>query len=803
MRYSYSVFSCNRSYLNTAASTVVAHVRRVAAFMATCLLLGSSLVANIVTVKTIWAQDEGLEISDPPLIDQQPFDLITLKATAGGGSFKVAPLPFPNRQLPPRPADTEKLEDLILLKVGESRRYEILWKDIEKIELYEQRIYDEAQQKLKAGDFVEAFMNLSYLLKNYPGMPNLEGFRRDFLLQSAGKMFRAQEFRQTLSALEELQQTAPGYQAETVSRVLSRVADSLINSYYESGQLSNAKRLHKRLKDAYGNTLPVVEAWDKKLQDLADAKKSEAEDLMAKQKFREARSAAAAMLEILPNTPEAKKLVQEINRKHPMVRVGVMQRSTELDPSSLVNWPARRAGALTNQPIFQFLKTGSEGGRYGFALGTFRQSDDRQEVTLSLEPNPQATLDAFGLSQILLERADISKPAYDASWSAILESVTVNSPHQVTIKLKRPNVLPHALLQWALPDNSIHGTLPGQYKLGGADTIETSYVIRGATPTNSQPIEIVEVFYDDPKLAVNDLLRGELDVLDQLYPADAKRLASDPRIRIGAYALPTVHMLVPISDNPYLAKDKFKRALLYGTNRGGMLSGELLNSTRVEDGRLISGPFPVGTGGADPLSYAYDPEVQPNGYNPQLAKLLLVMTQRELDEVAKKTDTAPPTLEKLTIACPDFEFARVAVQAMIQQWAIVGVKAEMVILPAGKSYDLNAPCDLLYVTATLWEPATDIERLLGENGIAATDNPFIVLALEKLRGARNWKEVRNNLQDIHRLIDYHLPILPLWQITDRFASSRYVEGLEDSPVSLYENVRQWRVDLDYLETAAR
>ena len=746
------------------------------------------------------AQDESLEISDPPLIDQQPFDLITLKASVGGGSFKVAPLPF--RQVPPRPADTTKLEDLILLKAGDARRYEILWRDIERIDLYEQRVYEEALEKLKSGDFVEAFMNLSYLLKNYPNMSNLEGLRREFLYQSAIKMFKSQEYRQTLSALEELQQTASDYQADKVSGALSNVANSLINAYFEAGELGNAKMLHKRLKSTYGDSLPVVKAWDVKLENMAEAKKNEAESLMSQKKFREARSAAAAMMEILPDASAAKQLLQEINRKHPMIRVGVMQRSAELDPSSLVNWPARRAGALTNQAIFQFLKTGSEGGRYGFALGTFRQSDDRQELILSIEPNAKPTLESFGLSQIILERADPHHANYDASWAAIFDSVTVNSTKQITMKLKRPNVLPHALLQWSLPENDIHGTLPGRYQLGAIDASETSYTIRGAKPTNGQPLEIVEIFYDDPKRAVNDLLHGELDVLDQLYPADAKRLAIDPRIRIGGYALPTVHMLVPLSDNPFLAKDKFKRALLYGSNREGMLQGELLNSTRVEDGRLISGPFPVGVGGADPLSYAYDPEVLPTGYNPQLAKLLFVMTQRELDEAAKKIDETPPVLGTLKVACPDFEFARVAVQAMIQQWSIVGIKAEMVILPAGKSYDVNTPCDLLYVTATLWEPATDIERLLGASGLAATDNPFIVLALEKLRGARNWKDVRNSLQDLHRLIDYHLPILPLWQITDRFAASRYVEGLEDAPVSLYENVGQWRINLGFLETAS-
>ncbi len=92
---------------------------------------------------------------------------------------------------------------------------------------------------------------------------------------------------------------------------------------------------------------------------------------------------------------------------------------------------------------------------------------------------------------------------------------------------------------------------------------------------------------------------------------------------------------------------------------------------------------------------------------------------------------------------------------------------------------------------------------MGGSGIASSDNPFIVQSLEKLRSARNWKEVRNTLQDLHRLIDYHLPILPLWQVTDRFAASRYVEGLEDAPVSLYENIGQWRINLGNLETASK
>jgi ABC-type transport system substrate-binding protein len=203
------------------------------------------------------------------------------------------------------------------------------------------------------------------------------------------------------------------------------------------------------------------------------------------------------------------------------------------------------------------------------------------------------------------------------------------------------------------------------------------------------------------------------------------------------------------------------------------------------------------------LAYAYNAAVQPAEYNSQLAKLLVVMTEQEMRSASEKSGDPVPKRNKLVVGCPDFEFARVAVQAMIQQWAIVGIQAEMLILPPDQTLDATESCDLLYVTTTMWEPATDIERLLGGNGIAATDNPFIIQALEKLRAARNWREVRVAMQDIHQLVDYHLPILPLWQVTDRFAASRYVEGLADKPVSLYQDVDSWRLNLGFSRTAQR
>lgn len=745
---------------------------------------------------TVHAQE--IAYVEPPLIDQNPFDLIVLTEEAGGDEVKVVLLPF--RELPESRRPGDKLE-VVLLKY-QDRRYEIAWRSIENILFYEQRIYDEALEKMEQKDFVTAFQNLSFLMKSYPDMPKLDELRQQFIFQSAIDRFNNGELRQTLSALEELRQNSPGFRAASVTAALSRVADSLISEYQQNGQLGAAQTLLNRLEEQYGNTLPVVENWNRRLNQMALSKKDEAESLMRQGDFRGARAALMEMVSIYPDVEDAKELIEDINRQHPMVRVGVMQRSQDLDPTSLIDWPARRSGGLVYQSLFRFLETGGEGGRYGFALGPpARMSDDRKQLVLSIDPAVQSSFTAFELAQQLVQRADPEDPLYDPNWAAIFESVSASTANQLTVQLKRPNVLPHALMQWILPNSSDEtGYLPGDYVVEEDTGDEIVFKLREPSQSG-QPVEVIEVFYDSPRDAVNDLLQGKIDVLDQLYPADAKRLASQPGIRVGSYALPTTHMLIPVSDHAYLASTKFRRALLYATNREAMLAGELLNSQNLSDGRLVSGPFPLGDGETDPLAYAYNLRVPPVAYNPQLARLLLVMTTQELREMAARQRKEPPSLEKLIIGCPDFEFARVAVQAMIQQWQNIGIEAEMRIQPVSQL--LNGECDLAYVNAAMWEPATDIQRLLGGNGVARSDDPFIIQGLERLRGCKNWREVRDAMQDLHQLIDYHLPVLPLWQVTDRFAVAAAVEGLEDKPVSLYQNINGWRLTLGTSRTASR
>ncbi|MCC7335916.1 MAG: hypothetical protein IT422_12520 [Pirellulaceae bacterium] len=786
----------------------------VGAWLLVLLLLS---VSQTTQAQTTQAQTSPAE-DNRPLIDQPAFDLIELQPEAGGESVKVLPLPFPDRIVPADPPPTGKLR-VVLMRFPE-REYEVQWKHIARIALYEQQIYDETLQKIAEKDFIGAFQNLSYLLQNYPNLPRLEELRKEFLLKSAADRFQAGEYRQTLSALEELHATAPGYQTQTVMRVLSQVADRLIDSYQQQGDLASVKALLNRLRQTYGVSLPVVVRWDQQFESLAEAKRKQALEFLEQKDYRRAGRAAAELLRAAPDSPEAAQIIEEIHTQYPMVRVGVMQSSRQLDPTSLVDWSARRTGKLVERSLFQFVETGAEGGRYGFTLGTYRLSDDRQQLTLSIDPSLSSqfasphspSLGTFELAQLLQQRATPQTNHYDPAWAASFKSVAIPTANQLVVQLKRPNVLPQALLQWRLTtqapsdqapsDQARSGQqvdeqpaesqplLPGDYQLNEGQPNETVFSLRPDLPRSGQPLEVTEVFYSNAQQAVNDLLRGSIEVLDQLYPADAKRLASQPGVRVGSYALPTTHMLVPVSEHVYLANAKFRRALMVGTDRQSVLTREILGGDDPADGRLISGPFPMGRGADDPLAYAYNNSVPPIPTNPDLAKLLLAMSRNEVAESAKRNGEATPALETLIVGCPNYSLARVAVEALIEQWSAIGIEAEMLMFDSEESS--TKPVDLVYTAATIWEPATDVQRLLGPGGIASTDNPFIVQALETLRVARNWREVRSALQDLHQLIDYHLPVLPLWQITDRFAVLNSLEGWHDKPLSLYQDISAWR-----------
>ena len=768
--------------------------------IATALFAGGWMVPGRASADVRPFAEEGVpEKAGLEILQEDPHDLIVFTDESGGGWVKVLPIPFPNRELPRQRNGVIPLQVMTL----EGEEFVADWEDVKTIRLWERRLEEELRERINAEDFVGAYPFLAILIRDYPDRPNLKDLRTEFLWKDAISRAKRGEVAQTVGMLEELQRFAPEYRTDAVRRALSEFADRLMKKLLGENELKLAQSLLARLDDTFSDEpLPSVVKWKKEFRSQAEKRMAQAEDMLAREEFVEARRLSREAVSIDPSTPGAETLVRRVEKIYPLINVGVLQSATVLDPIRIDNWAARRAGRLVYRTLFEIQGPGPAGGEYEFIFGEVDASPDRQRYDLMLQPDtvrpPLDQMSSPYLADVLASRADRSSETYFAPWAAAVGSISIDGPKMLSFKLRRPNVLPTALLRVTVDGSWFGdeaGSPTGDYRLMSQDDSVTRFVLRGEPRTETQPRQIVEKRMESGSAAVAALLSGEIDVCDQLFPVDAVRLENAPGIRVGRYPLPTVHMLVPVSDHEFLADKTFRRALVYGTNRKDILEGELLGGREFEGCQVLSGPFPAGIELNDPLGYAYDQNLPPRSYEPPLARLLVELAKKQFEVAAERDKTDPPELKPLRLAHPDDNLSRTACEAIKSQWDLLGLQCTLVPLPAGRTFpdNLSEIADIAYVSAAVWEPFVDARRVVGPEGLAASDDQLIGLGLRRLENAINWKQVRDNLLQLHSITREELPIIPLWQMVDSYAHRDDLIGMGYDIVTLYQNADDWRI----------
>ncbi len=316
------------------------------------------------------------------LLQSEPHDIIRFTEKAGGGWAKVVPVSIPGRKMP-----VDAKGDLPVEVIGlPGQKFTVKWPDVKSIDFWEQRLERETTDRIKAGDFVGAYPYLAILIRDYPNRPNLKTLRSEFLLNDAARRYKANELEPTLAMLEELRRYAPEYKPEVVLTVISRVTNSLMESMQTTGKLDEAQKLLSRLKKDYpNNEVESVKVWDQKFLAMAKEKREAALAAKEQQNWRDARRFALESLYLYPKIPGGKELVRDIDVAYPLVRVGVMQTASDLDPTRIDNWAARRSGRLVYRSLFEMRGTGPEGGEYDFVLGDYELSPDRLQVNMALK----------------------------------------------------------------------------------------------------------------------------------------------------------------------------------------------------------------------------------------------------------------------------------------------------------------------------------------------------------------------------------------------------------------------------------
>src|SRR6185369_6163627 len=269
-------------------------------------------------------------------------------------------------------------------------------------------------------------------------------------------------------------------------------------------------------------------------------------------------------------------------------------------------------------------------------------------------------------------------------------SVALKTIDEVEINLRTTFVLPESLLTIPLdqPGGAAErGNQPYTMLKREGDTTRYARSDGYRFLQKTQPAEIVERTFADPLRAVQALKRGEIDVLDRIFPGDIPGLKSDTSLTVAAYAGPTTHVLAVRSQHPFLASATFRRALLYGSNREVLLSQGLMRGAPLAGFRVVSGPFPAPVAGMEFPTYGYDIKIEPRTCDPRLGMALVALAENELKSKFEKQQKAAPKLTGLVLGHPADEVSRIACRGLIKDWKRIGVDCKLVEFAAGKFDD--------------------------------------------------------------------------------------------------------------------
>jgi tetratricopeptide (TPR) repeat protein len=742
------------------------------------------------------------------LIDSEPLDVIVLNEANQAQVLRVMPLDSSDRKLARKKPGNGTL--LVRLLDNPDEQLAVQWSGIAEVQLFEDRVLQAAKQMVAERKFDEAFEYVKFVKDNYPDTPGVEDTIEQLLYTEASALYRDGDLDRAVILLDEIHQRNPNRRG--LDAAMARVLGAQFQQFVEAQDYLQARRLYELAADKYRQTLAsTLDQWRQQLEAAGRRALSDAQRDLAEGRLRTAYLSSRRVLEIWPATPGASELSRVASQRYPLIRVGVLQADQAAgDPSrnTMFHWAARRTQRLRTRQLFEMVGVTPDGGQYASPVGSAQVAENNRKLSIEVAARERSQLTSVQIAQLLLQLGKPELSVTDTDWFRYVERVSAPQLTMVEAYLRRPHLRAESLLsvpltllpslalqaQWKpylgqVPD----GAASAEVGVGKSSELQMMLNPDYLLATATQPREVVERVFASPQQAVRALQRGELDLIDRVFPADVGQLQRDQAIELAAYRIPTSHVLVPNNARPYFDNRVFRRGLAYAIDREKILRRDLLAQADLPGCKVISGPFPSGIGSDDPLAYAYDFQVEPRAYDPRHAKTLLQLAQLEVAAVAAKRQEAAPTLGELVLVHPDGELARVACEEIAEDLRIIGLTITLRSLPSGAYYPSDDQWDLLYLDYAMAEPLTDARQLLAADGLVASTNPHLNLALRQLDQAISWNQVGERLRTIHQLTFDDTTVIPLWQLVDYQARSRTVSGLPAQPITTYQDIEQWRL----------
>ncbi len=254
-----------------------------------------------------------------------------------------------------------------------------------------------------------------------------------------------------------------------------------------------------------------------------------------------------------------------------------------------------------------------------------------------------------------------------------ITNVAADGPSALVIDLSQPSAfLPEELdfpLTLGPPTN---GT--GPFRLVSRNGSSAELVRFDEYYLGAPEIERIEIRpFDTLRTAWTNLLRGEVDVVTDV-PPDAVEFISNDAVQVVPFARSYQFLIGFNARRPIFRSPQVRRALNLAVNREALIS------------RVLQGQGQPATGPLWPQHWAYDPNVQPYPFDPDLAASLLDGAGFKLGSFPS-TEEAPPARLRFTCMIPaNFSLHERLGLEVQKQLFDIGVDVQFEVIPAAE-YD--------------------------------------------------------------------------------------------------------------------
>jgi len=732
--------------------------------------------------------------------DLPPFDQVVLDAANENAVLQVELLDFPERRVPAQP-----LGDLnIRLIADPTRAFDVSWQNIKQVILFEEFLLSEASRLSAAGDFDEAFDYYARLLRDYPELPGLNDAVNAYLKRNALALVESQNYDRALAVLSTLYERAPN--TAGIRQLVDTVCSKMIQEQLRAKNYASARAVLQVWQDQFrGLNSPAVAAWEQRFTAAAERQIAEARQQSDAKDYLAAGKSITLARDIWPDIHEADKLLAQVQAQYPAVTVGVFEASPSKPDRRIDDWASLRTSELREPMLAKLIGLGTEGGIYQSSFGGWQSNAAGTRMTLKMSRDSRSAAgsspSATEIARCLLNMADRHRPEFNPDFAAAVAAISVDGPDTVHIDWKHPGVRPEAWLQQPLTESA--ATWANSRWRVADDTSKTRIFEANGTQSAGAPWlrSIVEQTLADDRSAVEALVRGEIDVLDRVPPWQLARLQSVNGVRVVRYAAPTVHALLLNPESELLQLREFRRAISFAIPRERILKQVLLGGGDAPGFTAVTGPFPAGMSLDDPIRYAYNNHIEPRPFEPRLGAVLASVAWAKILNPSGKDEEAaerePQPIPTLVLAHPADPVARLASESIQIQLTRAGIPIKLAEFTADELVAGKVDYDLRYAELAVWEPVADARALLGPTGLAgALCSAYLESTLNSLANVTNWKDARAHLAEIHDIVHHDLPLIPLWQTVNFFAYRDNLLHVGAAPVTLYQNVDQWRLGVE-------